>query len=125
MNAVTKTTTGGRSETDEAARVKLTGKIEAIRVRNGWTKSSLAKKLGIAESTCHQYMSGNYLGRLDELNQKARNWLDGFDEMQRVTKSVPKGPALVHTETVKHLLELIVGAHAMPALNIATCATGR
>ena len=84
----------GRSEQDLQRWIQLTAKVAEIGQLNGWSKSNVAQRIGMADGTFNQWFSGKYEGRLETQNEKVERWIASAEEMSGLAATVPVSPGL-------------------------------
>lgn len=126
MNIHNSTTAGknGRTPELEAERELLAARVGEVVAVNRWTKAEAARRSGIPESSFHQWLSGDYSGRLDKLNEKARNWLAAQEDMTQVSAAIPMPPAYVALNVHAQLTDMLTAAQIVPAMVMATVGAG-
>ncbi|PHR20412.1 MAG: DNA transposition protein [Hoeflea sp.] len=114
----------GRSEADLKLWTILVPQVARIGELNGWNKSDVASRIGMAEGTFHGWFSGKYDGRLDNQNEKVERWLASVEEMAGLAATVPVSPGFIHTRTAHEITQTLVFAQMMPDLVTITAAAG-
>ena len=114
----------GRSDDDLQTWKNLTGRVQEIATREGWSKSEVARRAGMAMGTFSQWYSGQYTGRLDSTNDKIAKWIASIDEMAELVAIVPTSPDFIPTPTAKEVIDTLAFAQIMPDFVTITAAAG-
>ena len=114
----------GRSTEDLAQWRRLTLKVAEIATREGWSKSDVARRIGMPDGTFSQWFSGKYEGRLDGQNQKAGIWVASVAEMSSVSAVAPESPPFIHTRLGREIITTLAFAQAVSDLVTVTAAAG-
>lgn len=114
----------GRSAEDLADWQSLTAQVAQVATANGWSKAEVSRRSGVPDGTFNQWFSGKYAGRLDETNQRVRQWLAAVREMEAMGRGIPISPAFIETRTAKEIFETLVYAQMMPEMVVITQAAG-
>jgi DNA transposition AAA+ family ATPase len=114
----------GRSEADIKLWTVLTAKVSEIGELNGWSKTDVARRIGMPDGTFSQWYSGKYDGRLDAQNDKVERWVASVEEMSGLAATVPVSPGFILTRTASEITETLVFAQMMHDLVTITAAAG-
>ncbi|MBX8799257.1 AAA family ATPase [Ochrobactrum sp. MR28] len=97
--------------------------IETARV-NSWTKSEVARRIGMAEGTFSQWFSGKYNGRLDNQNVQVKQWLDALEETASLVATIPVSPSFLKTRASNEIHETLAWAQMTTDLVVITYGAG-
>lgn len=114
----------GRTAHDLSLWRELTQKVAALALTSNWSKAEVSRRSGVPDGTFSQWFSGKYSGRLDETNNRVRQWLASVEEMDALGLGIPQSPGFVITRTAKQIMESLVYAQMMPELTVVTVAAG-
>lgn len=114
----------GRSPEDFTKRDTLIVKIIETGNRNGWSKSEMAKRIGLPEGTFSQWFSGKYAGRLDNQNTKVETYLDQLNDMEAVAATIPVSPPFIRTSISDEIISTLTAAQMMPAMVMIAAEAG-
>lgn len=114
----------GRSHTDLALWRQLVAKVAEMATVNGWSKSEVARRIGMPDGTFSQWFSAKYEGRLDAQNAKVERWIASVEEMSGLAASVPVSPGFIRTRTAAEIIDTLVFAQMMPDFVTITAAAG-
>jgi DNA transposition AAA+ family ATPase len=114
----------GRTAADLKDWQELTAKVAEIAIQNGWSKAEVSRRSGVPDGTFNQWFSGKYAGRLDETNNRVRQWLDAVQEMSALGAGIPQSPPFIMTRTAKEIVETLTYAQMMPEMAIVCLGAG-
>lgn len=114
----------GRSVDDLETWNSLVSRVFEIATKEKWTKSEVARRMGMAMGTFSQWYSGQYVGRLDTTNEKVQKWLSSLDEMSELASTIPTSPDFIFTPTAREVLDALSFAQCMPDFVTITAAAG-
>jgi DNA transposition AAA+ family ATPase len=114
----------GRTAEDLKDWQDLTAKVAEIAIQNSWSKAEVSRRSGVPDGTFNQWFSGKYSGRLDETNNRVRQWLDAVEEMSALGRGIPQSPGFIQTRTAKEIVETLTYAQMMPEMVIVTLGAG-
>lgn len=97
--------------------------IEVARL-NSWTKTEVARRIGMAEGTFSQWFSGKYNGRLENQNLAVSQWLDALEETASLVATIPTSPAFLKTLASNDIIETLAWAQTTSDLVAITFAAG-
>lgn len=117
-------TLANRTTTDIDAWWLLIDQIIEIATQQGWTKTDVARRIGMPSGTFSQWFSGKYDGRLDNQNKLVQQWLDGVGDTVGLVASIPTSPAFLMTQSGKEVLETLHWAQVASDMVIVTLAAG-
>ncbi|WP_122050389.1 AAA family ATPase [Asaia bogorensis] len=104
----------GNSPSDTAK--KLKAYIDA----EGLTLSQAALASGIAKSTLSAYLTGNYAGRMDNIDEKAEQYLESQRTQTRMRKAMPKAPNFIETPSALGFRTVFEYAQSGPDIGLIT-----
>ncbi|OCP17464.1 MULTISPECIES: AAA family ATPase [unclassified Ensifer] len=93
--------------------------------KNGWTKAETGRRIGMAESSFSQWLSGTLLGVLENQNAQVRRWLDALEESAAVEAAMPEGPHFLRTLAAREVHSTLLLAQTMTGFVTITLAAGR
>lgn len=102
----------------------LNGQLSKIAKGKGWSKSEVARRIGINKSTFSEWQAGKYGGRLGEKNTQIRNWLDSLEEMQGLEAAIPVSPGFVMTPSAGEIITYLAYAQAAAGFVFITLGAG-
>lgn len=108
----------------EAWRI-LRGRVNDLATPQGWTKAETGRRIGMAESTFSQWLSGTLDGVLDNANSTASKWLDAMEERASMVFGLPQSPAFFRTRAAAEIHATLQLAQVMSGLVTITLDTGR
>jgi len=114
----------GRTADDVKDWQELTVKVAEIAVHNNWSKAEVSRRSSVPDGTLNQWFSGKYAGRLDETNNRIRQWLDAIEEMSALGAGIPQSPVFIKTRTANEIIETLTYAQMMPEMAIITFGAG-
>lgn len=114
----------GRSKADLDAWRQLTVKVAEIGTREGWSKSEVARRVGMPDGTFSQWFSGKYEGRLDGQNGKVQRWVSSVEEMSTISAAAPTSPGFVYTRLGREIINTLSFAQTLSDLVTVTAAAG-
>ena len=116
---------GGRSEDDINKWRELTSRIYQIATAEGWSKSEMARRIGMPSGSFSGYYSGKIeKGRLDTNNEKVARWLSSWDEMHQIAGMIPESPPFVSTPTSMEIIYTLAMAQTGKGFVTITVASG-
>ncbi len=114
----------GRSTGDITEWRRLNMRVCQIGAANNWSKAEAARRIGMAEGTFHQWLSGSYAGRFDTMNTRVAQWLAAVEEMEGLAASIPESPPFFETRTSAEIINALLYAQMLPELAVITVAAG-
>lgn len=114
----------GRSEQDLRDWRELTSRVAEVGTRNNWSKAEVSRRSGVPDGTFSQWFSAKYAGRLDETNNRIRQWLDTVEEMDSLARGIPTSPGFIETRTSREINETLLYAQMMPEMAVITFGAG-
>jgi DNA transposition AAA+ family ATPase len=85
----------------------LVDRVIAVARASSWTKTEVARRIGMPDGTFSQWFSGQYAGRLDTQNEKVIQWLASLEEMAELAAAIPASPAFLKLKTSTEILETL------------------
>ncbi|KQZ87229.1 DNA transposition protein [Mesorhizobium sp. Root157] len=113
-----------RTETDINAWWLLIDQVIEIATAQGWTKTDVARRIGMPDGTFSQWFSGKYNGRLENQNKQVQLWLDAVGETVGLVAAIPSSPAFLPTIAAKEVLETLHWAQVASDMVIITLEAG-
>ncbi|KPN64282.1 hypothetical protein SAMN04488527_101285 [Aliiroseovarius crassostreae] len=101
-----------------------THRVAKYAAENGWSKSEVARRSGVAMGTLSGWYDGTYKGRYDTTTQKMENWLAGVEDAAEAMSALPVDPGFVQTRVARELFETFTYAQALPTMAVATIKSG-
>lgn len=89
-----------------------------------FTKSEVARRSGVADSTFSQWLSGKYPGSLATINADVENWLRAASEARTAVNRIPHSPAFLNLKASDEIISTLEWAHYCPDLVMITCGAG-
>ncbi len=102
---------------------KLREQVAEIAIANSWSKAEVTRRSGMKEGTFSQWFSGNYPGRLENMNRQMANWVDAVLEAQAMP-AIPTSPAFIRTRIAAEISQTLQWAQMTADLVIITVAAG-
>lgn len=135
MNAKTNTTSwdlpnplpefGAKHSAEEFGRwAALRQQVAEIARENGFTKSGVAQRAALADSTFSQWLFGKYLGTLGSINKQIEDWLRAFTDAGATRKSIPVSPAFMRLKASQEILQTLEWAQYCPDFVMITGSAG-
>lgn len=115
---------GNRSEDDIILWHALIDRLMPVVTGNGWTKSEVARRIGMPDTTFSLWFSGKYEGRLDSTNRLVEQWLDAVEEQSGLAAMVPSAPAFLHTLMAGEIIQTLAYAQIAACMVMVTIASG-
>lgn len=115
---------GNRSEKDIQEWQELNQRVVELARANGWSKADVAKRAGMPDGTFSQWQSGKYEGRLDNQNERIRNWLESVEEVEGIAATIPVSPGFVLTRSAQDIMNTLGYAQMAPGMVIVTLGAG-
>jgi DNA transposition AAA+ family ATPase len=115
---------GNRSEDDIILWHALIDRLMPVVSGNGWTKSEVARRIGMPDTTFSLWFSGKYEGRLDSTNRLVEQWLDAIEEQSGLAAMVPSAPAFLHTIVAAEIMQTLAYAQIAACMVMITIAAG-
>jgi DNA transposition AAA+ family ATPase len=116
----------GRSAGDFAEYCALLPRVIEAAERNGWTRSATAASIGMPESSFSMWASKTYhVGRYDKMNALVKRWLEGIEEAEAITASIPSPPAFIQTEFSISVMDMLAAAQLLPGLVMVNADAGQ
>jgi len=117
-------TLGNRTATDIATWSMLVDQIILVAATQRWTKSEVARRIGMADATFSQWFNGKYPGRLDSQNRLVELWLANVEETSGLAASIPASPPFLQTIAAREITETLAWAQIAADMVIVTMAPG-
>lgn len=114
----------GRSENDFSAYCRLVTAVCDIASAYGWSRSEMAKRIGMPAGTFSQWAAKKYDGRYDTCNAKVELWLDTVADVRAMEALIPSPPPYLRLDMSKQMMELFTASQIMPAMTLVTAAAG-
>jgi DNA transposition AAA+ family ATPase len=115
---------GNRSQDDINLWHGLVDRLLPVVIGNGWTKSEVARRIGMPETTFSLWFSGKYEGRLDSTNPLVEQWLDAIEEQSGLAAMVPNAPAFLNTVIAGEIIQTLAYAQIAACMVMITIASG-
>lgn len=103
----------------------LRPRIASIAEHNNWTKAETGRRIGMAESSFHQWLSGNLLGALENQNAMVQRWLDAVEDRSGLEAIMPESPPFLKTRAAVEIHRTLTLAQALPGFVTITLDAGR
>lgn len=103
----------------------LRSRITEIAGKAGWTKAETGKRIGLADSTFSQWLSGTLEGILDNANTPVMRWLDANEETSVIAATVPRSPGFFMTAAAAAIHHTLFLAQTLPTFATITLDAGR
>ncbi|MBB4066248.1 AAA family ATPase [Gellertiella hungarica] len=91
---------------------------------SGFTKTEVARRSGVADSTFSQWLSGKYTGTLSSVNDDIDKWLRAASEARNAVARIPRPPAFLNLKASTEIIDTLEWAHYCPDLVMITCGAG-
>ncbi|SOC46604.1 hypothetical protein SAMN05892877_12351 [Rhizobium subbaraonis] len=104
---------------------RLRESVATIAAKNSWTKVETGRRIGMAESSFSQWLSGTLLGVLDNQNSIVERWLDAVEESAAVEAAMPEGPNFLRTLAAREIHATLLLAQTMTGFVTITLVAGR
>ncbi len=114
----------GRGAADVEAWWRLNANVTELAIARDWSKSEVARRIGMPSGTFSQWQSGKYSGRLDTQNLLVGNWLESTDEEEALAATIPVSPGFVLTRSASKVMDSLTFARMAPGLVIITYGAG-
>lgn len=86
----------------------LIARVVELATAQGWTKTEVAKRSGIAEGTFSQWASGKYTGILAPYNQQVSTWLVAVEENADLAALVPASRGFLKTSVAIDTMDALL-----------------
>lgn len=103
---------------------RLVDQVLAIAPPQRWTKSEVARRIGMPDGTFNQWVSGKYPGRLDNTNKQVELWLASLESAATLAAAIPASPAFIQTIAAREVMETLAWAQIASDMVIITLASG-
>lgn len=113
------------SPEDVAVWRDLRARIADIAAKSGWTKAETGKRIGLADSTFSQWVSGTLEGILDNANAPVMRWLDANEETAGIAAALPQSPGFFMTKAAAEIHKTLFLAQTLPGFVTVTLDAGR
>lgn len=113
-----------RTEQDISLWWGLIDRVIDVARLNSWTKTEVARRIGMAEGTFSQWFSGKYNGRLENQNLQVSQWLDALEETASLVATIPTSPAFIKTRSSNEIQETLAWAQMTVDLVVITFGAG-
>lgn len=114
-----------RSQEDIDTWRQLTIRVMEIGQDNGWSKTEVARRIGMPIGSFGGWFSGNIgEGRLDNNNAKVARFVEQIDEQSQISASIPKSPPFFRTKTSDEIMQTLNWAQASGDFVIVTIGAG-
>ncbi len=110
---------------DVAAWRELRSRVVDIAAVKGWTKTETGKRIGLADSTFSQWLSGTLEGIIENPNTTVQRWLDATEEAAEITSALPSSPDFFMTAAAAEVHKTLFLAQALPGFVTVTLDAGR
>ncbi|MBB3963521.1 AAA family ATPase [Rhizobium metallidurans] len=104
---------------------RLRQTVATVAAKHNWTKADTGRRIGIAESTFSQWLSGTLLGVLDNQNSQVGRFLEALEESAAVTAAMPDGPGFLRTLAAVEIHNTLLLAQTMTGFVTITLSAGR
>ncbi len=104
---------------------RLRENVAAAAIYNGWTKAEVGRRIGMAESTFSQWLSGKFPGTLTNQNAPVSNWLDALEETASLAATLPTSPGFIKTTVAQDVTSTLHMAQVTAGLVMITLDAGR
>ncbi len=104
---------------------RLRGNVAILAAKNGWTKSDTGRRIGMAESSFSQWLSGTLLGVLENQNNLVQRWIDAIEESAAVEAAMAEGPQFLRTLAAREIHSTLLLAQTMTGFVTITLGAGR
>ncbi|MCK3776452.1 AAA family ATPase [Ensifer sesbaniae] len=104
---------------------ELRERVAKLARQQSWTKAEVARRMGMADSSFHQWLSGNLLGVLENQNSIALRWLDAVEESAGMAAVMPSSPAFLKTRAAVEIHATLLLAQTMSGFVTITLDAGR
>lgn len=115
---------GNKSQADVDLWRELVDRVFTVGKTYGWSKTEVARRIGMPDGTFSQYYSGKYDGRLDTMNEKVLQWLTALEETAGIAASIPQSPAYMSLRGSIEVVETLAWAQLAPDLVMITLGAG-
>lgn len=88
----------------------LIARVIELATAQGWTKTEVSKRTGIAEGTFSQWASGKYTGVLSPYNNQVASWLLAVEESADMAALIPTSKAFLKTGVAVDVMETLLWA---------------
>lgn len=104
---------------------ELRPRVADIARQNNWTKAETGRRIGMAESSFHQWFSGSLLGALENQNSMVQRWLDAVDDRSGLEAIMPESPHFLKTRAAIEIHRTLMLAQTLPGFVTITLEAGR
>lgn len=95
-------------------------RFKAYMDAKGMSLSQAAQESGIAKGTLSAWLPGKYLGRTENVDEKAQKWLDSLRTRSQVRKLMPRDPAFIETPSAIIFRSVFEYAQTGPDIGLIT-----
>lgn len=113
------------SPEDVAVWRDLRSRVVDIAAKAGWTKTETGKRIGLADSTFSQWLSGTLEGILENASTPVMRWLDATEESAGIVSALPESPAFFMTNAAAEIHKTLFLAQTLPGFVTITLDAGR
>ncbi|EHH67593.1 hypothetical protein GMO_21640 [Gluconobacter morbifer G707] len=86
----------------------------------GMSLSQAAQESGIAKGTLSTWIPGKYMGRTENVDEKAQKWLDSVQTRSQVRKLMPREPGFLETPSALIFRQVFEYAQTGPDIGLIT-----
>ncbi|OKP69605.1 hypothetical protein BTE77_27830 [Ensifer adhaerens] len=104
---------------------ELRERVASIAMANKWTKTEVARRIGMPDSTFSQWLSGTLDGVLENHNTRVSRWLDAVEETAGMASAVPSSPSFLKTRAAMEIFNTLLLAQVTSGFVTITLDAGR
>lgn len=113
-----------QSDEDYAAWEALTARVIDAATGNSWSKTEVARRAGVADSTFSQWFSGKYQGLVSNVNRTVDQWLNALQEAASMEAAIPASPPFMMLRSAREAIETLRYAQMATDMVIITYGAG-
>lgn len=102
----------------------LTARVIDAATATGWTKTEVARRAGVPDSTFSQWFAGKYPGTLANVNRTMAMWLDALDEARGMEAIIPSSPPFMMLRSAREAIDTLRYAQMATDMVIITYGAG-
>lgn len=115
-------------DTDQAGalalRDELARDVNEVMEAQGLSRAELARRVGVAQGTFSQWLSGKYAGRYENINEKVSIWLRDRGDIEAMANSLPASPGYLELEFSGQVMATMSMAQLLPTMVMVTAEAG-
>ncbi len=104
---------------------ELRQRVVDLAALQSWSKAETGRRIGMAESTFSQWLSGTLDGVLENANNPVSKWLEAVEENAGIASGLPSSPAFFRTKAAVEIHATLQLAQVMSGVVTITLDAGR